>query len=444
MKKVKFKLSHYLNRMKSAPKAVKIIILLIIPLTILTYFLNMESIFVRPYEVERGSYGREKTPYKVNLSVGEFNNMEFDFSVSSRRYTEEEADLLFDKLYEESLLNLLGDNEDYYHIKKNLNFKSGLGNGVTMTLKFRPEMISSPSEYNIDYFTKYQNIIDSAGRVHNEDLSSDEVVEGYLILRFSVNVSEKETAYKSKEYYIDVNVIKADTSKIEELKKDIKNKIKEIDKDTLDKDTITLPREISGNKIVYKNKTNYNFLLVPILLITVCAILMIKVKVDKKEEDKKLKEQLKIDYPQIITKILIYVSSGLTIRNSIRLIASTYEKNKSKNKNKLKRRAYEELQIAKKKLDSGMGEIKVYEEMASSIKDRTYTRFLNIIIQNIKNGNKDIKNILSLEVQDALYERKQRAKKLGEEASTKLILPLMLMLFVIMIIIMVPAFMGMK
>ena len=82
--------------------------------------------------------------------------------------------------------------------------------------------------------------------------------------------------------------------------------------------------------------------------------------------------------------------------------------------------------------------------MASNIKDRTYTRFINIITQSIKNGNKDIKNILNLEVQDALFERKQRAKKLGEEASTKLVLPLMLMLLTIMIIIMVPAFMGMK
>ena len=132
------------------------------------------------------------------------------------------------------------------------------------------------------------------------------------------------------------------------------------------------------------------------------------------------------------------------MRNSIRLIANTYEKKKEKGQVKEKRKAYEEMIIAKKKLGNGMGEITVYEEMASNIKDRTYTRFINIIIQNIKNGNKDIKNILNLEVQDALLERKQRAKKLGEEASTKLVLPLMLMLLTIMIIIMVPAFMGMQ
>lgn len=81
--------------------------------------------------------------------------------------------------------------------------------------------------------------------------------------------------------------------------------------------------------------------------------------------------------------------------------------------------------------------------MASNINKRDYTRFMSILIQSIKNGNKELKNILTMEVQDALYERKQRAKKLGEEAATKLVLPLMMMLSVVMIIIMVPAFMGM-
>ena len=242
----------------------------------------------------------------------------------------------------------------------------------------------------------------------------------------------------------EAKVLKGDTTPIYELKTDLTNIINEIDKDTLDKKYLKLPRVLDDKKIIYKNKTNYSFLFVPVLLIAVCIILYVKTKFDVKEEEKRINELLKIDYPQIITKILIYVSSGLTMRNSIKLIANTYEKKKEKGYVKENRKAYEEMIIAKKKLDNGVGEIAVYEEMASNIKDRTYTRFINIIIQSIKNGNKDIKNILNLEVQDALFERKQRAKKLGEEASTKLVLPLMLMLLTIMIIIMVPAFMGMQ
>lgn len=450
-----------LKRIINTSPCIRLIILLIIPITILTYFLNKENIFIRPYEVERGSYGKDKTPYKVNVDVGDIHDMEFDFSVSSVRFTEDEIENIFDKLYQEQKLVLLGKNEDYHHIKYDLNFKSNLDNGISMKINFRPErfaedenekeIIASNSEAyknkkinDTDYYAKYQNIIDTSGKVHNKNLSSDEVVEGFIVLRFTTHTADREGLYKSNEYFIEAKVLKGDTTPIYELKTDLTNIINDIDKDTLDKKYLKLPRIINDKKIIYKNKTNYSFLFVPVLLITVCIILYVKTKFDAKEEEKKVNELLKIDYPQIITKILIYVSSGLTMRNTIKLIANTYEKKKEKGYVKENRKAYEEMILAKKKLDNGMGEITVYEEMASNIKDRTYTRFINIIIQNIKNGNKDIKNILNLEVQDALFERKQRAKKLGEEASTKLVLPLMLMLLTIMIIIMVPAFMGMQ
>ena len=132
----------------------------------------------------------------------------------------------------------------------------------------------------------------------------------------------------------------------------------------------------------------------------------------------------------------------MTIRNSMLRLAEQYQKIKDNDGNST-RVAYEELILVKNKLNSGYSEVRAYEEMAQNINLRTYTRFLNIIIQSIKNGNKELKNILNMEVQDALYERKQHAKKLGEEAATKLVLPLMMMLAIIMVIIMVPAFMGM-
>ncbi len=45
-----------------------------------------------------------------------------------------------------------------------------------------------------------------------------------------------------------------------------------------------------------------------------------------------------------------------------------------------------------------------------------------------------------MEVSDALFIRKMNGKKLGEEASTKLILPLLMMFFIILVVIIVPAF----
>ena len=47
------------------------------------------------------------------------------------------------------------------------------------------------------------------------------------------------------------------------------------------------------------------------------------------------------------------------------------------------------------------------------------------------------------EVEDAFELRKNLAKRLGEEATTRLLAPLLLLLFVVMIFILVPAMMSM-
>lgn len=67
-------------------------------------------------------------------------------------------------------------------------------------------------------------------------------------------------------------------------------------------------------------------------------------------------------------------------------------------------------------------------------------RFTALLAQYHKSGSFGLKNALKEETYQALQERKERAKRLGEEAGTKLLLPMTLMLVLVMIIIMIPAF----
>ena len=57
---------------------------------------------------------------------------------------------------------------------------------------------------------------------------------------------------------------------------------------------------------------------------------------------------------------------------------------------------------------------------------------------------KGLTQMLKLESIQAFEERKARAKKLGEEAGTKLLFPMFLMLAVVLIIVIVPAFMSLQ
>ena len=54
-----------------------------------------------------------------------------------------------------------------------------------------------------------------------------------------------------------------------------------------------------------------------------------------------------------------------------------------------------------------------------------------------------MRGILQAEMADALEQRKNLARRLGEEAGTRLLLPLFMLLGIVMVMIMVPAMMTM-
>ena len=52
--------------------------------------------------------------------------------------------------------------------------------------------------------------------------------------------------------------------------------------------------------------------------------------------------------------------------------------------------------------------------------------------------------MLKLEAIQAFEERKAKARRLGEEAGTKLLLPMFLMLAIVLVIVIVPAFLSVQ
>ena len=435
------KIKQLLERLKQIKKRSIYCLVVGLVLAVMSFLMNRESIYIRPYEIERSSYGTQKTPYKLNIDAENLmDGMEFSVSVSPRKYEKEDADKIFLEKMESLKISILADNTDFDHINTKLNFLNDLGDGVRASYAFNPQ---KGDKEDFRYYVKYQGLIDGNGYVKNENFKVDETCDGFIEIQLSTEIKNKESPYKSEKFMLPVRVVSKTMNELESFRVAFKNAFDEKDKETINEDTIKLPEVVNNFRLRYKEKLNLSFLLMPLFGILTALLLEARDKEAEKEKIKKRIRYLEIDYTQIITKILLYVSSGMTIRNSMIRLADVYQKTEI-DKNKYDERvAYKELVIVKNKLLGGYSEVKAYEEMAKNIGLRTYTRFLNIIIQSIKNGNKELKNILNMEVQDALYERKQHAKKLGEEAATKLVLPLMMMLAIIMVIIMVPAFMGM-
>lgn len=149
---------------------------------------------------------------------------------------------------------------------------------------------------------------------------------------------------------------------------------------------------------------------------------------------------MKCDYPEIVAKLSLLVGAGMTVRMAWEKIVVDYRvRQKSGSK---KRYAYEFMSEGLNMLKSGKPQIYVYEEFGMKCGIKEYMKFSSLIVQNIKKGTKELALLLTLEAKDAFKERKNMAKKYGEEAGTKLLLPMIIMLIVVMAIIMVPALMS--
>lgn len=149
-----------------------------------------------------------------------------------------------------------------------------------------------------------------------------------------------------------------------------------------------------------------------------------------------------MDYADLLSKIVVLTGAGLTIRNAWERIVSDYEEALKEGRKK-KRAAYEEMRQTCHQLQSGMTESEAYREFGRRCRLQPYLKLSGLLEQNRKTGTKNMKTLLQAEMADALEQRKNLARRLGEEAGTKLLMPLFLMLGIVMVMIMVPAMMTM-
>ena len=70
---------------------------------------------------------------------------------------------------------------------------------------------------------------------------------------------------------------------------------------------------------------------------------------------------------------------------------------------------------------------------------RECSRLSFILAANLRQGNEKLLSLLAEEAETVLLEQRYRARKYGEEAGTKLLFPMLIMLLVVMFLILLPA-----
>ena len=69
----------------------------------------------------------------------------------------------------------------------------------------------------------------------------------------------------------------------------------------------------------------------------------------------------------------------------------------------------------------------------------SYRTLSSILVQCLQKGSNGVEQVLAKEAEQAQRLRRQQAQILGEQASTRLLFPMILMLLVVFVILLVPA-----
>lgn len=405
-------------------KKCSFIITTFIIITLFTIFNEMSSLrkseLIGGNTIRRPSYGEGEKKVNLNIEVqedGEDIKDEVDINIEERRYDNETLLKSLDEAKKYIDHHILGENESLDNINYSLNLVKEIP-GTSMKVRWRLDD---------------KNLIDTKGNVNNDNINP----EGELIQIIAM-IEYFETI---ENYPINLRVKPKVYSQMELTINELMDAIEKQSKSTLTKDTQSLPEHIGDKEVNYsepKERNSEKIFLIGIFIAGLIYFLMDKELLD---QFKKRETQTLIDYPEIINKFVLLLGAGMTMKGAWGKIIKEYSI-KTREGDKNKRYAYEEMIITYNELNNGVIEAKAYENYGKRMKVLSYLRFSSLISQNLKKGSKGLLELLEYEAMDAFNERKELAKRLGEEASTKLLVPMMLMLFIVLAIVMIPALIG--
>ena len=150
---------------------------------------------------------------------------------------------------------------------------------------------------------------------------------------------------------------------------------------------------------------------------------------------------MQADYPDIVSRILLFLQAGLTVHSAMEKIAKDYI-NTCRIYGRKRRPAYEELVETYREMEGGMAEVRAYERFGNRCDSPEYKVLSVLLVQNLKKGNRGVLALLERESAAAIEERKRKAKICGEQASAKLLGPMFIQLALVMALVMIPAFLS--
>lgn len=363
--------------------------------------------------IQRGSYleGRQELHVTAKTKEG---SREIWIELEPRRLSREETEELADSLLNQLPVLILGKNESLQQVSQELEL---------------------PEEYEgfpfvVEWKSSRPDILSSSGTV-KEIKGAEQVL---------LTVSLGYEGYERVEV-LEVTVVSPLISPEEQVYRELEEYLISSEENSRDDGIWILPDHWEGRDIVWSQNVEDNSLLLWGAALAVAVLVYWMSDRDLHQQLEKRRQGLRREYPDLVHRLALFVGAGMTVRGAFGKISADYEKKRMDTGKRMP--AYEEILRTCRELQSGTSEGAAYEHFGKRTGQQEYIRLSTLLMQNVKRGNGALLERLREEADKAGEEKLMESRRLGEEAGTKLLIPMVMMLAVVMVVIMVPAFSDM-
>lgn len=381
----------------------------------------MQSVRETDGVIERNSYGKGSKLEDLEVTVqGKAEKIPIEVEIAERQYSSKEVLEVFDRIISRMDELILGENKSLDRIEQDM---------VLLT-----KIPDAPVE--VSWELDRYDVLNVRGEIQPDNLKE----EGTLV-NLSAVLTYRENAEEQALYQCTVKIFPRTLDEDEKVRKRIEEEIQKQEKECRTSKLVKLPDKVLNREAVYYQKMDFRGLVL-VIMAALIGVLLYALEIQKRGKEKeKKKGQMLLDYPEILNKMSLFLGAGMTAKRAWWKVVEDYERQKE---SWGERYAYEEMKRTCHEMDSGVRESESYENFGRRCDIQVYVRFGALLSQNLRKGTKGLTQLLKLEAIQAFEERKARAKRLGEEAGTKLLLPMFLMLAIVLVIVIVPAFLSVQ
>lgn len=365
-------------------------------------------------KIKRPDAGSASEEHEVTVKHGK-KEESITIDVSGRKLTEKEVKKAVAQTKEQIKDEYLGKNNNPASVYRDLKLRSRYAGAVKANWYITPD------------------IFDSEGRIDNTkaEKKTDVTINGYL---------ECQSITDEIELIVTVVPIPIDTA--EGLAYYINKAVTEAESADPTNDYVKLPKEVGGKKLIFTEEKEDKGIKLVIVMALMLGLYVFYTRQKAKDDEKKWQKELSLDYPKMISQLSLYIGAGFSVKAAFVQVGNAYIKRKKRGYPE--RPAFEEIVRMNRRIKDGEDEEKAYKKLGDCLRHKGFRKLTLLLDQSLKKGSRDLRDQLEQEERAAYDERRISAKVAGEEASLKLLIPMMGMLGVIFIVLMVPAFMQMS